>query len=315
MVPDVCDVDTARPLGPPTATGIQRLPSAPVDWPAYGDLAGGSPRGRPTGDGVKMSLAQELVRLSELHEQGRLTEAEFVSAKRRLIDAPPASPAGSAGSSRSDRSRTTRLLHRWVIGALSSVVLLAVIAAGMAIAVALRWHDYVLTDNGQALRDARATEEALGGWMAAGNFLQLLAGLLFVAWLFRLRRTLELAQDAPWRWSRWWAIFAWVTPVAQFFIPYRFVGELADRTGNGQRLLLRWWWATFTASLLLYAGVRALERSAGDPLAYYAVMAAAAGVAAVAGVLAVLVVRRLSTAASAEGAGTIVLARPARPDA
>jgi hypothetical protein len=238
-----------------------------------------------------MSLAQDLVRLSDLHEQGRLTDEEFARAKRRLIDAPTPDPPGAALSVHRGSPRS---LYRWVVGVLSGVVLVSVVAAGTAIAVAVLWYDYVSTDNGQALWDARATEEALGGWMTAGTVLQLLAGVLFVVWLFVLRQRVELAQERPWRWSRWWAIVSWVTPVAQFFIPYMFVGELADRTGSRQRVLLRWWWATFTASVLLYAGVRALERAEGDPLAYYALMAAAAGMTAVAGVLAMLLVRRLS---------------------
>jgi phage shock protein PspC (stress-responsive transcriptional regulator) len=57
-----------------------------------------------------MSLADELNKLEGLRQRGALSEAEFVQAKARLLDAPPAPPAGIAAINKLRRSSTDRWL-------------------------------------------------------------------------------------------------------------------------------------------------------------------------------------------------------------
>ncbi|GAA0594806.1 DUF4328 domain-containing protein [Kribbella sandramycini] len=57
--------------------------------------------------------------------------------------------------------------------------------------------------------------------------LLLIAGTLFVIWLWRARRNAEFFCDAQHQHGRGWLIGGWCVPIASFFIPRRVVSDIA----------------------------------------------------------------------------------------
>jgi len=95
------------------------------------------------------------------------------------------------------------------------------------------------------------------------------AGGLFIAWLYRARLNLEAAGVTGFRWARGWAIGGWLVPLAGLVIPYLVVSEVA--TGSDPRrqwwqradqperrsvLVVGWWAAWVSSSVVAWLAVR-----------------------------------------------------------
>lgn len=154
-------------------------------------------------------------------------------------------------------------LTRWTCGMLVLFALMTV-----ATEVAARHKYQVLltlplkgSDDGEALVRADMWFRNLAGWWQAA----FLAGmLLFILWLGSMRSLAETVWPEGQRRHRAWALFGWLVPLAQLFVPKMFVNDLwaAAQPATGRRrgnpLLTGWWltvlaaghWATFGHSAL-----------------------------------------------------------------
>ncbi|WP_181871432.1 DUF4328 domain-containing protein [Sphaerisporangium album] len=166
-----------------------------------------------------------------------------------------------------------------------------------------------LLDGEEPSQDALDVNDGLYALSGLMQLCALLAcAVVFVVWLFRARANAEALSPLMHRHGRPWFVFGWILPIANFFIPKRFVDDiwLASRPGTpatdwrGQRHpgLVRLWWAFY---LLYFYAPQLAERALGlrsdDPgvmrtIALVEVAAAPFGVAAA--VLAIATVRRIT---------------------
>jgi hypothetical protein len=131
------------------------------------------------------------------------------------------------------------------------------------------------------------------------------AAVLFISWLFRVRTNAEASNDRPHQWGRAWLVFAWIIPIGNLWWPKQLVddiwvvsdpGLLAGPPGR-RSWLVRAWWAAWVLFVILDRLItRISDASAGADANRQAVtnafMKAPLGITAA--VLAVLVVGRLS---------------------
>ncbi|MFD5538385.1 DUF4328 domain-containing protein [Streptomyces sp. NPDC127079] len=136
-------------------------------------------------------------------------------------------------------------------------------------------------------------------------YLMTLATVLFLVWLARSRRNArELSPEAPVP-STGWMVGAWFVPVANLFVPRRFVLDIG-RAGSAswekrETTLVNLWWAAWVAHVLLLTAVsRVAPGSLPCLVLTEALMLAAA-------VLAALVIERVT---ALQGAAPTVPATP-----
>jgi hypothetical protein len=119
-----------------------------------------------------------------------------------------------------------------------------------------------------------AAAELLGG--AAG----LVGFVVFVVWLYRARRNVELWPDWEPNWSKGWTIAAWLIPIANIYLPSLVVSEVArlsvppDREGRRSRLgmLSRIWWVGWVVLLLTRARLLDDTVTHGTPIVVITVL-------------------------------------------
>ncbi|MFJ1708852.1 DUF4328 domain-containing protein [Kitasatospora sp. NPDC088346] len=144
--------------------------------------------------------------------------------------------------------------------------LLALNAALAAMVVAIDlWCDMLL---GRALDGADdvgfdeldAMESVVNAVDGAALPLGLVTAVVFIVWLYRIRRNAELLLPNGHRLGRGWTIGAWFTPIVQFWFPWRLIVDCwrasAPLDAEGRRRTtsekaIGLWWSTWIASLIV----------------------------------------------------------------
>ncbi|MGV9457212.1 DUF4328 domain-containing protein [Streptomyces sp. NPDC003635] len=104
----------------------------------------------------------------------------------------------------------------------------------------------------------------LTGWLHAA-FLATL--LLFILWLDSMRSLAEAVWPEGQRRHRGWALFGWLVPGAQLFVPKMFINDLwaaaqpAMRRRRGNPLLTGWWLTVLAAGVWATGGYSALKQA------------------------------------------------------
>jgi hypothetical protein len=92
----------------------------------------------------------------------------------------------------------------------------------------------------------------LTGWWRAAFLVSM---LLFIAWLDDMRRLANEVWPEGQRRHRAWALFGWVVPLAQLFVPKMFMNDLwaaaqpVQERRRGHPLLTAWWFAALAAGV------------------------------------------------------------------
>ncbi|MGW0664831.1 DUF4328 domain-containing protein [Streptodolium elevatio] len=154
----------------------------------------------------------------------------------------------------------------------------------------------------------------------------LAAGIVFMIWLHRARKNIELFGPPPHgKLGAGWAIGGWFVPLANLVLPKLVVDDVwrgSEPTGSpaeqrsGKTLILAWWLVFVVSEVLFFAGTftrgddgnedgmpkltKAEDLDAWQTADW--LLAAGYGLLVVAGVLAIMVVRRISAAQAARGA-------------
>jgi Domain of unknown function (DUF4328) len=146
-------------------------------------------------------------------------------------------------------------------------ILICLVALGEALFAASDWYTYrVVTDylEGPVKDPDRLDRADLIAGVVAGGFLLVLlaAGVLFIVWLWRVRRNAELFCAGRHRRSRGWVIGGWFCPVVNFWFPKQIVDDVIaasdprtpprvpDLRGIPRNGLVLAWWITWVASLV-----------------------------------------------------------------
>jgi hypothetical protein len=159
--------------------------------------------------------------------------------------------------------------------------------------------------------DIKAGSGSVTDAVASDNFVRvtsiltlvLLIGLaiVYLCWLFRARTNTEAWGGVDHKYGRGWAIGGWVTPIGNFWIPFRVVADVhrnsvpASMSRGDVPPEFRIWWGLVLAAAVMgriNPGTDTLDGLRNDTLvnmAYVAALIAAA-------VFALLVVRRISKA-------------------
>ncbi|MEU9116472.1 DUF4328 domain-containing protein [Streptomyces sp. NPDC048483] len=165
-------------------------------------------------------------------------------------------------------------------------------------------HDYLagaMTDAElKATADSlSALESWLGFWPSF--LVWLVAGVAFLAWLWRTRVNGELMSGADaHRRSRAWVVGAWVSPVINLWYPYQVVSDIwqasAPRRPASVALVNAWWASFLAANLVKPIQWRAASQLATeqDVLANANLSTLLTGLYLVAGALIILIIRRIT---------------------
>ncbi|MFE5208318.1 DUF4328 domain-containing protein [Streptomyces sp. NPDC056600] len=189
----------------------------------------------------------------------------------------------------------------WLLARSAQVAIAAAAVADLFRATALR-ESYLDPTPANDLAAAQAS-------MVMGS-LMLLATVLFLTWLVRSRRIAEqVSPDAPLP-GAGWTVGAWFVPVANLFVPRRFlldIGRATSATWTNKRdsALVNNWWAAWIGHALFLA---VFGQMAPGSLA---VLVVAQVLMFAAAVLAGLMIQRLTTLQSS--AATHTTAAPGTP--
>ena len=145
--------------------------------------------------------------------------------------------------------------------------------------------------------------------MIFGN-LMMLASVLFLVWLVRSRRNAQELTPRAVLPSPGWTIGAWFTPVANLFVPRRFVlciGRASSVSWEEQRdtTLVNLWWAAWIAH------VSVVVVASGAVPGSMAVLVVAEALMIAAAVLVGLVIERITALQSAALRATVTVVPPA----
>lgn len=168
-------------------------------------------------------------------------------------------PTAQAPGPRPDLDHRTA--RRYRVRRLGRAATILVVLAGLAFAVAIHFHGWILfeyTRSGRSAGLVPAVDASNAGSTAAA-VVGLTAGVVFLVWLARARRNVQAgprcshAPDAPVL-GPGWAIGAWFVPIANFVLPPIVLGDLwrgsRPAARPGYRLIITWWLALCAALLL-----------------------------------------------------------------
>lgn len=205
----------------------------------------------------------------------------------------PTQPAGTR--------RGYRRLSTWLqaLVGLTALLSLAIVWAGVD---AARMVDPVAS-GAVPFEDLVAAEGVLGVLILLELATFVVAGIVWILWLYRSHRQAASARDGDYRHTPGWAIGSWFVPFANLWIPKQMHDDIwvrASPSGLGRqgKGLLNWWWFLFLASRVVDIAVAAVLPPEVFPApgwsAYYASSAWGGAYDVVLAVVALLVVRGLS---------------------
>ncbi|MET9443676.1 DUF4328 domain-containing protein [Streptomyces sp. NPDC006610] len=158
---------------------------------------------------------------------------------------------------------TVPLASRALLAAVLALLVVSAATDLFAVFAGSRVYALVDGDAGFAFASEREFHDAYALYENAGR-LQVMAvlpcAIVFVVWFFLMRRSTGLLAPDAFRRGPGWAIWGWLIPVANLWIPYRVAvgmwgacAPLPD--GDDRRRTPMWpvnlWWALFVATTLL----------------------------------------------------------------
>jgi hypothetical protein len=185
-----------------------------------------------------------------------------------------ATPAGFAAP-QADGAPTIRLRSPVGLGR-ATAVLLGVAAAVDLFALGADLYMYDVTgdlaggETGAGVWDRSDLADTLTGAAGVAQVLALLAcAVVFVIWLWRVRRNAEVFDPDGHRKARAWVIAGWVVPIASLWYPRRVVVDIWDASSTGDRprghALINVWWTlwllTQTIGRVLYTAFEEADTS------------------------------------------------------
>jgi len=179
-----------------------------------------------------------------------------------------------AAPARAVSYRPSRLLARWVMTTSAIMAALMVVGAGTAwwVAVAPRSTrvDIINPDTW------RAADWADVGVSSLNGLIQLLAGILAIVWLWRVRGNAEEASAVQHRRARVWVWLGWLVPVVHLWFPYQVVADVyrasdpdappqsPSITRPAPSWLLVWWLAFLLPEVLAFVVTWATDAPVHD---------------------------------------------------
>ncbi|MEU9174765.1 DUF4328 domain-containing protein [Streptomyces sp. NPDC048420] len=158
----------------------------------------------------------------------------------------------------------------------ATVVLLAVAAAVDLFALGTDLYLYDATGDllasgaGDAVRDRSDLADVLTDVAGVAQGLMLfVCAVVFVIWLWRVRRNAEVFALEGHRKARAWVIAGWVVPIANLWYPRRVVVDIWDASSTGEKpaghALINAWWTLWlisnTVGQVLYAAFEEADTS------------------------------------------------------
>lgn len=124
--------------------------------------------------------------------------------------------------------------------------------------------------------------------------LMLVAIVLFLVWFSRCRRNAQLLSPGPLPGSAAWAVFAWLIPVFNLWVPRGLVLDVhrasgPGATGKSDRVLVNVWWAAWAGHTVVVTVGTRLGQGASLTL-----LLVAGGLDLAAGALAIAVIQRVT---------------------
>jgi uncharacterized protein DUF4328 len=127
--------------------------------------------------------------------------------------------------------------------------------------------DYVAGAPGVGVSDLVGADNISFGTGLTYVLAYLAAGIVFLVWLWRARRNAENLRPDGHRLGRGWTIGGWVTPVVNFWFPFRIVEDIWDASrpeGVGPSAApVRRWWFLWVATIVAGFWLRLVSR--GEP--------------------------------------------------
>ncbi|NAS25680.1 DUF4328 domain-containing protein [Herbidospora sp. NEAU-GS84] len=128
-----------------------------------------------------------------------------------------------------------------------------------------------------------------------------LAGIMFVVWLYRVRDNAEQMSTLPQRRATPWLFFGWFVPIVSFWFPKQIVDDIwraSDPRGRRPGVLMMIWWILWLVTVFLgNASARVAYSDEENAMAIRVgslLDVATYPLVVVCGVLAVVIVRRIS---------------------
>ncbi|MEU0209296.1 DUF4328 domain-containing protein [Streptomyces canus] len=130
--------------------------------------------------------------------------------------------------------------------------------------------DLVVGDTGTDVRDRADLADTLTAAAGGAQLLAMVAcAVVFVIWLWRVRRNAEVFAPDGHHKARAWVIAGWVVPIASLWYPRRVVVDVWDASSTGDRpdghALINIWWTLWllsqTIGQVLYTAFDAADTS------------------------------------------------------
>jgi hypothetical protein len=143
------------------------------------------------------------------------------------------------------------------IGNAASVLVWAV-ALGSVLVAASDWRTYAKFKDDLRGYDASALDATDAFYIIA----TVAAGVVYVVWLYQVRRNAERFTKAPHRRARNWLIWGWLCPILNLWFPKQIVDDIvaaslpqtdphADELPRRRLRVVQVWWISYVASTLI----------------------------------------------------------------
>jgi hypothetical protein len=191
----------------------------------------------------------------------------------------------------------TRRLRPMVGLGIASAVLVAAAAIARAVAVTnAGWTRYTVSEGiknatGMGYAPAiRAIKDSIIG-IGLAAIVGLVAGTVFLVWLYRARVNAEVISTWRQRFGRGWTVGAWFVPLANVVLVPMVVGDVfRDSGGRPDGLVGAWWTAVLGAFALdVYGTITGVTTKAAA-----VAFTIEAGVTLIAGALLIMIIREIS---------------------
>ncbi len=175
---------------------------------------------------------------------------------RTAVGSEAVSPSGGQYvSQQASAFSSTRLLARFVVGALILVIIMDVVAVFSGIAE-VRLITRVINGEFVTLEELESNDDRQALVGALQLAVLVVTAILFLVWIYRSHRNLTALGASGLKYSPKWAVGGWFIPIMNLWRPYQVTAEIAKASGpessdpEGQAWqtasvspLLKFWWA------------------------------------------------------------------------